>query len=153
MNREQILAKRKTLLTLITSGLSLNHVERIGDHYTVDYYVALPVLAASAAFNREEDIEVFDDGNNLLGVLCFTKSYYSHAISSLSAPRFVAYLHDVELDAVGAADHVFKSDYFLVLRKKYSIYTAKMMKTSAIWGAFIHTTEENSPYNTKSPRA
>lgn len=114
----------------------------------INGYVALPIGSLAPHIDSDEDIEIIDDYNILLGYLCLTKSIYEVSFTSLTESQQIAYL--TEIDDHQISTYVFKNNYLVIDVKQLSRYKHKYMPTSSIWGGFQEASNtEYLPYKVK----
>lgn len=58
--------------------------------------IPISVDAVSFSYESDEDIEIHDEHDNVLGVLCICKSITDINIVSLTEARYIAYIHEVD---------------------------------------------------------
>ncbi|WP_152608914.1 hypothetical protein [Aphanizomenon flos-aquae] len=63
---------------------------------TLNGMIPIPVDAVSFSYESDEDIEIYNEHNNFLGVLCICKSITDINIASLTEARYIAYINEVD---------------------------------------------------------
>ncbi|NER19813.1 MAG: hypothetical protein F6J96_03455 [Symploca sp. SIO1C2] len=107
--------------------------------------IPLPVDAISFAYKKEDDIEVYDENDQLLGVLCFCKALGDVDLSQITDAQYIAYINEVDKNSFGLP-YRFQKDYIVLQKSRYIDYKEKYMKSAPLWGAFLHETEEVAIY-------
>lgn len=110
--------------------------KELGVLYQVNTLVALPLLTVTGSYPRGSDIDVYDENNLTLGVLCLCRGQ-SIAVASLSDYRYAAYINDVDFAEL-EMPYVFKSDYLVVDASRLDDYRTRYMTSAPLWGGFLH---------------
>jgi hypothetical protein len=107
--------------------------------------IPLPVDAMSFAYKNEDDIEVYDENEQFLGVLCFCKALGDVDFNRITDAQYIAYINEVDKNSFNLP-YRFKKDYIVLQKSRYQDYKEKYMKSAPLWGAFLHETEEVALY-------
>lgn len=131
------------LATLIQSGsateLTAIRASTFDGRLSVDERVALQVTAIDCSMRQADDLEIYDDANNLLGVLCFCRSIEPVDITTMSEWRRTAYLTEVPL-ALYNQPYRFEYDYVVLHQSRLTEYLTTYMESAPLWGFFSHST-------------
>jgi hypothetical protein len=130
-------------------GVQPGDADQISGFTVISGLAVLPVTKVSSSIDRSQDIELFDDANIAMGVLCLTKGKSLKLFEDLTAYRFVAMLTECTEIDLGAAEYVFKSDYAVIDQQKLPLYIEKFLRSAPLWGRFTHSL----PHNEGSARA
>jgi hypothetical protein len=110
--------------------------------------IPLPVDAISSSYQQEDDIEIYDENDDFLGVLCFCKFLGEQVnIREISPQKYIAYINEV--DKTSFENNIpfrFRKDYLVLQKSRYEDYKNKYMKSAPLWGGFFHETINNPLY-------
>jgi hypothetical protein len=115
---------------------------------TLDGMIPIEVDAVSFSYEGDVDIEVRNEDDNLLGVLCICKSLTDINIASVTDARYIAYIHEVDKHTFqGGLPYKFIKNYLVIDVSEYDNYKNKYMNSAPIWGGFFHSNTESSLQN------
>ncbi len=112
---------------------------------TLNGMIPISVDAVSFSYESDEDIEIYDERDNFLGVLCICKSITDINIVSLTEARYIAYIHEVDKNTFKQGlPYKFTKNYLVIDVCEYDDYKNKYMDSAPIWGGFFHSNAESS---------
>ena len=112
---------------------------------TLNGMIPIPVDAVSFSYAGDEDIEIYDEGGNYLGVLCICKAITGINIDRLTDARYIAYIHEVDKHEFKLGlPFKFTKNYLVIDVSEYDNYKNKYMSSAPIWGGFFHSNAESS---------
>ena len=115
---------------------------------TLNGMIPISVDAVSFSYESDVDIEVRNEDDNLLGVLCICKSLTDINIASVTDARYIAYIHEVDKHTFqGGLPYKFTKNYLVIDVSEYDNYKNKYMNSAPIWGGFFHSNTESSLQN------
>jgi hypothetical protein len=107
---------------------------------TLNGMIPIPVDAVSFSYEGDEDIEIYNEHNNFLGVLCICKSITDINIASLTEARYIAYINEVDKDTFRLElPCKFIKNYLVIDVCEYDDYKNNYMDSAPIWGGFFHS--------------
>ncbi|QJB44298.1 hypothetical protein [Dolichospermum flos-aquae] len=105
---------------------------------TLNGMIPIPVDAVSFSYEGDEDIEIYNERDNFLGVLCICKSNTDINIASLTEARYIAYINEVDKDTF-RFPYKFIKNYLVIDVCEYEDYKNNYMDSAPIWGGFFHS--------------
>jgi hypothetical protein len=107
---------------------------------TLNGMIPIPVDAVSFSYEGDEDIEIYNERDNFLGVLCICKSNTDINIASLTEARYIAYINEVDKDTFRfPLPYKFIKNYLVIDVCEYDDYKNNYMDSAPIWGGFFHS--------------
>lgn len=104
---------------------------------TVNDKVPIPVYSIDSSLPDGVDLEIFNDTNDVIGVLCFCRRLGDVNIGALTEWQFAAYLSEVDVDDFNAP-FKFDCDYAVIDLPHLSDYVLNFKSSSVLWGGFSH---------------
>lgn len=110
----------------------------------IDIYHVLTVSGYSSSIENDNDIEIYNEDQLLIGLICFSTSDKSFDISDLTPARYISYLVDRSgsLTTGFSGNYIFRKSYVLILDEFINIYREKYQVLSPHWGKFTHECSE-----------
>lgn len=114
---------------------------KIRGFLNVNHFVVLPIANYSSYYNTDTDISIYDELNNEVGVLCFTKDLGETNWRELTEYQFIAFLSEANY-ATREDPFTFENNYILIKDAFLGEYLEKFEKTAPIWGGFSHLDQQ-----------
>lgn len=122
--------------------LNIDHFSEHEGICTLNGMLPIPVDAVSFSYERDEDIEIYDERNNFLGFLCISKVI---GVENITDARYIAYINEVDKDRFQLGfPYTFTKNYLVLDVYKYEDYKTKYMDSAPIWGGFFHSNAASS---------
>lgn len=102
-----------------------------------DNLVPLPIECIALSYDLEDDIEIYDNSNNLIGYLCGCKKLGEVDFNQITDQKYVAYINEVAKEYLGLP-YKFEHDYVVVFTHQYENYKNNYLESAPIWGGFCH---------------
>jgi hypothetical protein len=113
--------------------------------------IPFPLLTISSSYREDEDIEVIDEYNQPLGLLCFCKSLDEESLENLDSitdAQYIAYIYEVGRDSFELnLPFRFQKNYFVVYEHRYEEYVTKYMEYASLWGGFVHANDVETEHD------
>lgn len=107
---------------------------------TLNGMIPIQVDAVSFSYEGDEDIEIYDERGNYLGVLCICKAITDINIESITDARYIAYINEVDKDTFRfPLPYKFIKNYLVIDVCEYDDYKNNYMDSAPIWGGFFHS--------------
>ncbi|MFN7415163.1 MAG: hypothetical protein ACK5RT_14925 [Dolichospermum sp.] len=112
---------------------------------TLNGMIPISVDAVSFSYESDVDIEICNERDNFLGVLCICKSITDINIASLTDARYIAFINEVDKDTFRLElPYKFTKNYLVIDVCEYDDYKNKYMDSAPIWGGFFHSNAASS---------
>jgi hypothetical protein len=113
---------------------------------TLNGMIPIPVDAVSFSYAGDEDIEIYDERGNYLGVLCICKTITGINIENLTEARYIAFINEIDKDSFRFLELPYKfiKNYLVIDVCEYDDYKNKYMDSAPIWGGFFHSNAESN---------
>jgi hypothetical protein len=113
---------------------------------TLNGMIPIPVDAVSFSYAGDEDIEIYDERGNYLGVLCICKAITGINIANLTEARYIAFINEIDKDSFRFLELPYKfiKNYLVIDVCEYDDYKNKYMDSAPIWGGFFHSNAESN---------
>ena len=122
----------------------------------VDGMIPLIVDGVIGSYDSSEDIEIYNEDEELIGYLCICITSDTIDSSEISDYRYVAYINEVDKESLlTSAIYKFRKDYLILKLNHYENYKSKYLNSASIWGGFFHETNEvalKQPYRANPKR-
>ncbi|RZJ49706.1 MAG: hypothetical protein EOO19_04830 [Chryseobacterium sp.] len=115
-------------ITSLTSKRSIVKINR---------KIAIPVQLTSSYYETNLDIAIFNEDDDEIGTLCFTKELSETPFNEYTENQVIAFLTEAAPADLGSL-YQFKYNYLVVASNFYENYLANYASTSPIWGGFTH---------------
>ena len=99
--------------------------------------IPLPIILPPS-FHATNDVEVVDENNEPLGLICCCTVLGTVEISNLTDAKYSAYINESTEESVASGVFSFSRDYLVLQDDRYSVYKSDYMETAPIGGGFVH---------------
>jgi len=107
----------------------------------INGYIAIEIKQILPTYDVQENITIFSENNNEMGVICLgLQAGIYKTESNLTEFELVAYYYDIENEelAISAEQgYKFKKNYIVLEKEYYNDYLENYESTSWYWGSFI----------------
>jgi hypothetical protein len=145
----------------------LEYYNTEGDAYTIleeneNYFIkkndgsidspmtALPLCYVKSSLSSEEDIEIHDENNEVIGYLCLLNEKHKQ-VSALTEAQYIAYMYDKGINS-DEEYYLFSYSYVIIKQDHYTNYITRYKDTSMLWGGYSHDTLLEEKYTKNIPK-
>lgn len=121
----------------------ISNIKLVGSQMFVNGYTALPVYHIETHVYSTCDIEVKDEGEDILGLLCVFDKSDPYLVASMTEAQFIAFLFDTSLSHFETIeddeeDYCFNCSYLVIEEDMYGLYMNNYFHSAPLWGGFSH---------------
>jgi len=87
---------------------------------TMNGMIPIPVDAVSFSYEGDEDIEIYDEKGNYLGVLCICKAISDINIESITDARYIAFINEIDSSEFNVYKFKFTKNYLVIDVSEYN---------------------------------
>lgn len=114
------------------------------DSYSVNGKIAIEIKSISTKYNKEDDIEIKNQEDVFMGLLCFKENINYKPINQLTEWQLTAFYKGINNQNLSEP---ISYDYLIIDENLYSDYINEYKESAPIWGGFSHEDIVEKPYN------
>ncbi len=112
-------------------------VEEFGDNYSINNFVALPILA-SHSFDRTNEVQLKTANGLIIGKILFLKQTKIEDIRSLPEEKLICFFKEYQIPQITEESYIFLYDYLLIKKRNFKSYLKNFKRNSSLWGSYFH---------------
>lgn len=119
----------------------LTSIEEVEGFLCINGYIGLKVTHISKEYEQELDIEIFDENDIYIGILCNYNLNYKIPLEVLTKFRYYSFIIDSTVEDFLSSNYILKNKYLIIKADNKSSYIEKYMESSMLWGKFSHNVD------------